>query len=88
MSDFQTPEFAETGPSESVGSESPAAWTALLTLLESPGKICLILFGISILVYLNTLGNGFAYDDVMIVEKNPLLRNITDIPKLFQVGYW
>lgn len=88
MSDFQPPEFAESEPSESIGSESPATWKAVLTLLESPGKVCLVLCGISILVYLNTLGNGFAYDDVMIVEKNPLLRSITNIPKLFQVGYW
>ncbi|MBI4750314.1 MAG: tetratricopeptide repeat protein [Acidobacteria bacterium] len=88
MSDFQSSELTQEGSSESVGSESPAAWQALNTLLESPGRILLLLAGVSILVYLNTLGNGFAYDDVMIVEKNPLLRNIANIPKLFQVGYW
>lgn len=88
MSDSQSPELTEEVSSESVGSEVPAVWQALNTLLESPARIVLVLAGVSILVYLNTLGNGFAYDDVMIVEKNPLLRNIANIPKLFQVGYW
>lgn len=88
MSDFQDSEQTEEVSSESAGSESPAAWQALNTLLGSPARILLVLAGVSILVYLNTLGNGFAYDDVVIVEKNPLLRSITNIPKLFQVGYW
>ncbi|HMW02834.1 MAG TPA: hypothetical protein PKE58_22035, partial [Acidobacteriota bacterium] len=39
-------------------------------------------------VYLNSIGNGFAYDDVLIIEKNPLLRSVSNIPRLFLIGYW
>jgi protein O-mannosyl-transferase len=48
------------------------------------GLICIFVAA----AYGNALWNGFALDDVYIVEKNPLIRRISDIPTLFATHYW
>jgi len=39
-------------------------------------------------VHVNTLGNGYALDDVGIVRDNPSLRSVAGIPRLFVMPYW
>jgi hypothetical protein len=39
-------------------------------------------------VYLNTLGNGYALDDVGIVRDNPHLGSLSGVPLLFARPYW
>jgi hypothetical protein len=41
----------------------------------------------AVLVHLNTLGNGFALDDVALVEHNPSIRSISALPRLFMEPY-
>ena len=38
--------------------------------------------------YVNTLGNGYALDDVDIVRDNPNLRSVANVPLLFATPYW
>jgi tetratricopeptide (TPR) repeat protein len=42
----------------------------------------------AVVVYLNTLGNGFALDDVGVVRDNPHLRSLGSLPRLFFLPYW
>jgi Flp pilus assembly protein TadD len=42
----------------------------------------------AVAVYLNTLGNGFALDDVQVVRDNPNLRSPASLPRLFVLPYW
>jgi hypothetical protein len=43
---------------------------------------------LALLVYANTLANGFAYDDISIVQTNPYITDWRQIPWLFTKGYW
>ncbi len=43
---------------------------------------------LALLVYANTLANGFAYDDISIVQTNPYITDWQQIPWLFTKGYW
>lgn len=39
-------------------------------------------------VYANSLANGFAWDDVLIVQDNEAIRNLAGVPDLFTRPYW
>jgi len=43
---------------------------------------------LALLVYANTLANGFVYDDISIVQTNPYITDWRQIPWLFTKGYW
>jgi len=45
-------------------------------------------FCLAVLVYSNTPGNGFVFDDRVIIEQNPLIRSLDGIPRLFVTPYW
>ena len=40
------------------------------------------------LVYANSLGNGFAYDDVPIIENNPTIQTLDELPTAILSSYW
>lgn len=42
----------------------------------------------AVLVHARALGNGFALDDVILVENNPAIASLTQLPKLFFSPYW
>ncbi|HSG46951.1 MAG TPA: hypothetical protein VLA43_03950, partial [Longimicrobiales bacterium] len=42
----------------------------------------------AVLVYLNALGNGFAYDDIVIVRDNPLVHGLGDPLRIWLSPYW
>lgn len=42
----------------------------------------------AVLVYARTVGNGFALDDVRLVESNPTLVSLAHLPKLLLEPYW
>lgn len=48
----------------------------------------LIVIATSALVYLNTLGNGFVFDDNDQVLGNPWIRDLKFIPKIFTTSVW
>ncbi|MFQ3582152.1 hypothetical protein J8C06_09150 [Chloracidobacterium validum] len=54
----------------------------------SPRQIALGVIALAILVYANTLANGFVYDDISIVQSNPYITDWRRIPWLFTKGYW
>src|SRR3990172_4928722 len=48
--------------------------------------LCLFLF--AALLYANTARSNFVLDDRSLVERNPLIRNLRQVPALFTVDYW
>ncbi len=48
----------------------------------------LIVIATSAIVYLNTLGNGFVWDDSDQVLGNPWIRDIKSLPKIFANSVW
>ena len=42
----------------------------------------------AVLVYVNSLWNGFAYDDVWIVERNTRVHNLRDLAGIWLTPYW
>ncbi|MFQ3639471.1 MAG: hypothetical protein SNJ62_05615, partial [Chloracidobacterium sp.] len=53
----------------------------------SPRSLALVLAGIAVLVYANTLGHDFAYDDWLVIVDNPGVR-LADWRALWLRGYW
>ena len=43
---------------------------------------------VGVLLYLNTLGNGFVFDDIFIVQENPSIRSLRELPAVFTRNYW
>ena len=43
---------------------------------------------VAVLVHCGALGNGFALDDVRLVESNPAIVSLAHVPKLFVEPYW
>jgi tetratricopeptide (TPR) repeat protein len=43
---------------------------------------------VAVLVHWRALGNGFALDDVRLVESNPAIASLAHLPKLFVEPYW
>jgi protein O-mannosyl-transferase len=48
----------------------------------------LLVGGVAVLVCIDTLSNGFALDDVGLVERNPALASLAHLPRLFLQPYW
>jgi tetratricopeptide (TPR) repeat protein len=63
--------------------------TVEVTPQKAPHLIACSLISLLVLVlYTNTLGNSFAFDDGHMVVKNQLIRSLSNIPKIFFVHYW
>jgi tetratricopeptide (TPR) repeat protein len=43
---------------------------------------------VAVLVHWRAFGNGFALDDVRLVESNPAIESLAHLPKLFVEPYW
>ncbi len=43
---------------------------------------------LSVVVYLNTFGNAFVFDDLDIIRDNVRIRSLSNIPELFSTNYW
>jgi tetratricopeptide (TPR) repeat protein len=43
---------------------------------------------VGVALYLNTLPNGFVFDDIFIVQENPSIRSLREVPALFTRNYW
>jgi len=43
---------------------------------------------VAVFVHWHALGNGFALDDVRLVESNPAIASLAHLPKLFVEPYW
>jgi len=54
---------------------------------SSPRRTVILLISLAVVVYLNTLGNAFAYDDVPIIVNNPTVHQL-DWSALWLRGYW
>ncbi|MBI2505308.1 MAG: tetratricopeptide repeat protein [Candidatus Latescibacteria bacterium] len=53
------------------------------SLAEHPARAALVLAGTVCLIYLNSLGNGFQYDDRHAIVENPHLTSLAKIPAFF-----
>jgi len=56
--------------------------------LRSPLWLAAALFAFAALLYANTARNGFVLDDQALVESNPLIQDIRNVPTLFASDYW
>jgi len=43
---------------------------------------------VCIACYINTLGNEFVLDDTGIIENNPIIRSLSNLPTIFTTDYW
>ncbi|HEV8701662.1 MAG TPA: tetratricopeptide repeat protein [Candidatus Polarisedimenticolia bacterium] len=43
---------------------------------------------LALLLYIPTLGHDFVFDDRGVIEANPLMHDIRDLPRLFVTPYW
>jgi len=43
---------------------------------------------VAVLVFANSLSNGFALDDIPLVRDNPGIHSLSGLPSLFARGYW
>jgi Flp pilus assembly protein TadD len=50
--------------------------------------LILIISGLVFAAYSSTLNSGFVYDDVPLIIENPLIRNLTNLPRMFTLGLW
>jgi tetratricopeptide (TPR) repeat protein len=48
----------------------------------------LVVAGVAFALFANSLTNGFAYDDELIVQNNTLIRSLGNFVKFFTTGYW
>jgi tetratricopeptide (TPR) repeat protein len=46
------------------------------------------IFVIAVAAYASTLGGGFTLDDVLIVNQNPLIRDLGNVGAIFTTDYW
>ncbi|MCC7262722.1 MAG: tetratricopeptide repeat protein [Candidatus Latescibacteria bacterium] len=56
---------------------------ALGRLAADPRRAALLLAGVALLVYLNSLGNAFQYDDKHAIVANPHLGSLRNLPAFF-----
>lgn len=49
---------------------------------------CVVAGVAGVIVYANTLGNGFAYDDVAVVAKNDRITSLTNIRGIWLTDWW
>lgn len=56
--------------------------------MKKPLISILIITVVSIIVYGNSLKNGFVLDDKYIIESNRTIRSLNNIPGFFIAGYW
>lgn len=55
----------------------------MTALAAQPRKVAMILVGVVFLLYLNSLGNAFQYDDKHAIVANPHLSSLGNIPAFF-----
>ncbi|UCG33755.1 MAG: hypothetical protein JSU68_03790, partial [Phycisphaerales bacterium] len=55
---------------------------------HSPAVVYLVVALAALAVYLNTLPNGFVYDDVTIIERNERIRTLTDPAAIWLTDWW
>jgi tetratricopeptide (TPR) repeat protein len=51
-------------------------------------KLFLLIPVLAFLVYLNTFGADFTYDDIGIIKENAQIRALSNVPDLFTTSYW
>jgi tetratricopeptide (TPR) repeat protein len=54
----------------------------------SDRTLCIGIFVVCLIVYANCLGNGYAYDDDVLVNFNPMIESLRNIPEIFRKGFW
>ena len=62
-----------------------------MSSIVSPKKYLPYFLGVLVLscgVYLNSLHNDFNLDDNAIIKENPLIRTLSNLPKIFVSNYW
>ena len=58
--------------------------------VESPGRLALVIFVFAFLLYANTLGHDFVWDDFELIVQNPALQTFdpSTIGRVFTEGFW
>jgi tetratricopeptide (TPR) repeat protein len=61
---------------------------SVASILERPRAAGLAAAAAAVVVYLSALGNGFAYDDVHIIQENPGIQQLETLPHALTIPYW
>jgi protein O-mannosyl-transferase len=64
------------------GARTPGSGTWLTRLAPA------IVAAVAVLVYANSLANGFAFDDVHIIQNNPRVHNLSGLRDILFTPYW
>lgn len=70
---FSAPGGTATAPPRAV---RPAAWALVGIALAT------------LLVYARALGGEFVYDDLLVIQRNPLITSLANLPEIFSSSYW
>lgn len=52
------------------------------------GLRALLVLGLTFAAFFNSIGNGFVYDDIVIIQKNDRLDHVWDLGSFFTEPYW
>jgi len=55
---------------------------------RSPRVAAVLAGALGVLIFLNSLANGFAFDDNPIIRDNEAIRSLQDIPEALVAPYW
>ena len=69
-------------------SDSDSPCPPALSPGRSPAWAYLLIAGVGVLVYLNSLPNGFAYDDIVIIRDNPTVHDLSNQARIWLTPYW
>ncbi|MEQ8330230.1 MAG: hypothetical protein RH859_07125 [Longimicrobiales bacterium] len=56
--------------------------------LERPARAALLAAAVAVVVHAGALGNGFAYDDEVVIAGDPGLRSLPGLPERLMAPYW
>ena len=63
-------------------------WADRLSMKRLPILLCVSVALLATAVYVNSLGNGFAYDDETILQNREVLHSLANIGELVTAEYW
>ncbi len=56
--------------------------------MKTYSKFIILIIIVSVLVYANSVRNGFVFDDKFIIQKNDVIRDMSNISRIFKSTYW
>jgi Tfp pilus assembly protein PilF len=86
----KTPRNDREGASAGRKAKRRQPHSGLARLVGSPGRTALVLFAIAFLLYANTIGNDFVWDDLELITQNPTMGKLSaqQLASMFTSNFW